>query len=235
MDGNGRWAKQRGLPRVAGHNEGVNSVEAVVEACAEIGIDYLTIYTFSEENWRRPSWEVASLMQLLVTTINNKIKRLMDQNVKILTIGHLEKLPSYARNAMLKAIEMTKNNTGLTLNVALSYGGRQEIIDGFKKLLTEIKAGHLQEKEINEQTFANFLYTANQPDPDLIIRTGGEKRISNFLLWQMAYAEIYFTDLAWPEFRKEPFVNAIWDYAHRERRFGMVSEQIKNKMIFENV
>ncbi|MHB2154933.1 isoprenyl transferase [Calditrichota bacterium GD2] len=230
MDGNGRWAKRRGLPRVAGHGEGVNSVEAIVEACGELGIDYLTIYTFSEENWRRPSWEVASLMQLLVSTINRKIKRLMEQNVKIQTIGHLEKLPDFARNSMQKAMEMTKDNTGLTLNVALSYGGRQELVDSFKKLAQEIKAGRLDERHINEETIAQFLYTANQPDPDLIIRTGGEKRISNFLLWQIAYAEIYFTETAWPDFRKPQFVDAIWDYAHRERRFGMVSEQLKNEM-----
>ena len=235
MDGNGRWARRKGLPRVAGHNEGVNSVEAVVEACGEIGIDYLTIYTFSEENWRRPSWEVASLMQLLVTTINRKIKRLMEQNVKILTIGHLEKLPDYAQKAMLKAMAMTEHNTGLTLNVALSYGGRQELVDCFKKMLDEIKQGRLAANEIDETIIARYLYTANQPDPDLVIRTGGERRISNFLLWQIAYAEIYFTRTPWPEFRKSHFVDAIWDYAHRERRFGMVSEQLKNETILQNV
>ncbi len=235
MDGNGRWAKRRGLPRVAGHNEGVNSVEAIVEACGELGIDYLTIYTFSEENWRRPSWEVASLMQLLVATINRKIKRLMEQNVKILTIGHLEKLPDYARNAMLKAVEMTQNNTGLTLNVALSYGGRQEIVDSLRKIAKEVEQGRLRAEQIDETLISQYLYTAQQPDPDLVIRTGGERRISNFLLWQIAYAEIYFTRTAWPDFRKSQFVDAIWDYAHRERRFGMVSEQLKNEMILQNV
>lgn len=235
MDGNGRWAKRRGLPRVAGHNEGVNSVESVVEACGQLGIDYLTIYTFSEENWRRPSWEVASLMQLLVTTINRKIKRLMDQNVKILTIGNLDKLPDYARKAMLKAMEMTRDNTGLTLNVALSYGGRQELVDSFKKLALQIKQGLIDADEIDEQLVAQNLYTANQPDPDLVIRTGGERRISNFLLWQIAYAEIYFTRTAWPDFRKPQFVDAIWDYARRERRFGMVSEQLNKETILQKV
>ncbi len=229
MDGNGRWAKKRGLPRVAGHNEGVNSVEEIIDACTEIGVQYLTIYTFSEENWRRPSWEVASLMQLLVTTINRKIKRLMDRNVRVQTIGHLDKLPDYARKAMLKGMERTKDNTGLVLNVALSYGGRQELADAFKAMSQEIITGKLDPNEINEYVISRYLYTSDQPDPDLIIRTGGEHRISNFLLWQSAYAEIYFTDIPWPEFRKEPFIDAVWDYIHRERRFGMISEQIRQK------
>ena len=229
MDGNGRWAKKRGMPRVAGHSEGVNSVEQVIEGCIDIGVEYLTIYTFSEENWHRPSWEVASLMQLLVTTINRKIKRLMDQNVRIQTIGHLHKLPDYARNAMLKGMEITKENTGLTLNVALSYGGRQELVDAFKTMAQQMANGELDAEKIDEYSVSDFLYTSNQPDPDLVIRTGGEHRISNFLLWQIAYAEIYFTDIPWPEFRKKPFIDAVWDYLHRERRFGMISEQIKKK------
>ncbi|NOX90592.1 MAG: isoprenyl transferase [Calditrichaeota bacterium] len=235
MDGNGRWAKKRGLPRVAGHNEGVNSVEQIVEICGELGIEYLTIYTFSEENWRRPSWEVASLMQLLVTTINRKIKRLMEQNVKILTIGHLNKLPDYAQNAMKKAMEMTKDNTGLILNVALSYGGRQELVDAFRKLARAVKNEELDVNDINEYDVSQQLFTAGQPDPDLIIRTGGENRISNFLLWQIAYAEIYFTTDFWPEFRKPQFIEAVWDYLHRERRFGMVSEQLKKDMMLQNI
>ncbi len=231
MDGNGRWAKKRGLPRVAGHNEGVKSVEDVIEGCIDIGVEYLTIYTFSEENWRRPSWEVASLMQLLVTTINRKIKKLMDQNVRVQTIGNLQKLPEYARNAMLKAMERTRENSGLTLNVALSYGGRQELVDAFRKMAERIARGELKPEQIDEYFVGQHLYTAEQPDPDLIIRTGGEHRISNFLLWQLAYAEIYFTDIPWPEFRKEPFLDAVWDYLQRERRFGMISEQIKNKSL----
>ncbi len=229
MDGNGRWAQKHGLPRVAGHNEGVTSVEEIIDVCTEIGVQYLTIYTFSEENWRRPTWEVASLMQLLVTTINRQLKRLMERNVRVQTIGHLNKLPDFARKAMLRGMERTRNNTGLVLNVALSYGGRQELVDAFKALSRQIAAGDLRPDEINEYVVARYLYTSDQPDPDLIIRTGGEHRISNFLLWQIAYAEIYFTNIPWPEFRKEPFVEALWDYIHRERRFGMISEQIRQK------
>ncbi len=229
MDGNGRWAQKHGLPRVAGHNEGVTSVEEIIDVCTEIGVQYLTIYTFSEENWRRPTWEVASLMQLLVTTINRQLKRLMERNVRVQTIGHLNKLPDFARKAMLRGMERTRDNTGLVLNVALSYGGRQELVDAFKAMSRQIAAGELTPDEINEYVVARYLYTAEQPDPDLIIRTGGEHRISNFLLWQIAYAEIYFTDIPWPEFRKEPFVEALWDYIHRERRFGMISEQIRQK------
>lgn len=231
MDGNGRWAKKRGLPRVAGHNEGVKSVEAVIEGCIDVGIQYLTIYTFSEENWRRPSWEVASLMQLLVTTINRKIKKLMNQNVRVQTIGNLKKLPEYAQNAMLKAMERTRENDGLTLNVALSYGGRQELVDAAKKIAQRILQGNLQPEQVDEYLMGRYLSTADQPDPDLIIRTGGEHRISNFLLWQSAYAEIYFTDIAWPEFRKKSFFDALLDYLHRERRFGMISEQIQQKTV----
>ncbi len=227
MDGNGRWAKSKGLPRVAGHNEGVNSVHDVVEACGELGIQYLTIYTFSEENWKRPSWEVASLMQLLVVTINKQIDRLMKQNVRIRTIGHLNKLPEIAKRAMQSAVERTKNNTGLNLNVALSYGGRQEIVDAVQKLAQQVKNGEMNPEEISEKSIAEFLETSGQPDPDLVIRTGGEHRVSNFLLWQIAYAEIYITRTPWPEFRKPHLVNAIWDFIHRERRYGMVSEQIQ--------
>ncbi len=231
MDGNGRWAKSKGLPRVAGHNEGVNSVQEIVEACGELQIEVLTIYTFSEENWKRPSWEVASLMQLLVTTINKQIERLMRQNVRIRTIGHLDKLPALAKRAMRSAVERTKNNTGLILNVALSYGGRQEIVDAARNLAEKVKAGQLQPKQITDELISGQLNTAGQPDPDLVIRTGGEKRISNFLLWQIAYAEIYITRTSWPEFRKEHLVNALWDFVHRERRYGKVSEQIKKEPV----
>ncbi len=231
MDGNGRWAKSRGLPRVAGHNEGVNSVQEIVEVCGELGIDYLTIYTFSEENWKRPSWEVASLMQLLVTTINKQIERLMKQNVRIRTIGHLNKLPEIARRAMQSAVKRTQNNTGLNLNVALSYGGRQEIVDVMKHLGQQIKEGVIQPQSISEETISRLLSTSGQPDPDLIIRTGGERRISNFLLWQIAYAEIYITPTPWPEFRKPHLIDAVWDFIHRERRYGMVSEQLNAQKV----
>jgi len=234
MDGNGRWAKSRGLPRVAGHNEGVNSVHDIVEACGELGIKVLTIYTFSEENWKRPSWEVAALMQLLVTTINKQIARLMEQNVQIHTIGHLNKLPQLTRQKMEDAINQTRNNTGLELNVALSYGGRQEIVDAVKNLGRQIKSGDLQPEDIDDKILAAQLDTAGQPDPDLIIRTGGENRLSNFLLWQIAYAELYITNLTWPDFRKPQLIEALWSFIHRERRYGMVSEQIQAKAAMQN-
>ncbi len=229
MDGNGRWAKGKGLPRVAGHNEGVNSVQNIVEACGELGVEVLTIYTFSEENWKRPSWEVATLMQLLVTTINKQIERLDRQNVRIRTLGHLDKLPEITQRAMRSAIERTKNNTGLILNVALSYGGRQEITEAARTLARQVKEGTIRPEEITPEAISNLLDTAGQPDPDLVIRTGGEHRISNFLLWQIAYAEIYITPIAWPDFRKPHLIQALWDFIHRERRYGMVSEQLKEK------
>ncbi|RMH61675.1 MAG: isoprenyl transferase [Calditrichaeota bacterium] len=229
MDGNGRWARAKGLPRVAGHNMGVNSVEDVVEGCAEIGINNLTIYTFSEENWKRPPREVAALMQLLVATINRKLKKLVQQNVQIRTIGHLNKLPSAAQRTMMSAIEKTRRNTGLILNVALSYGGRQELIDAFRKLAHLVSRGEISPDEITDQLISNELDTKGQPDPDLIIRTGGENRISNFLLWQIAYSEIYVTPTPWPEFRKPQLADALWSFLQRERRFGMISEQVQNK------
>jgi undecaprenyl diphosphate synthase len=229
MDGNGRWAKGKGLPRVAGHNEGVNSVQEIVEVCGELGIEVLTIYTFSEENWKRPSWEVATLMQLLVTTINKQIERLVRQNVRIQTLGKLDKLPEIAQRAMRSAIKRTKDNTGLILNVALSYGGRQEITEAVRVLAQQAKNGQIDPEEINPESISQLMETAGQPDPDLIIRTGGEHRISNFLLWQIAYAEIFITKTAWPDFRKPEFTQAVWDFVHRERRYGMVSEQIQAK------
>ena len=235
MDGNGRWAKSKGLPRIAGHNKGVNSVEEVVEGCAEIGINNLTIYTFSEENWKRPQSEVAALMHLLVSTLNKKLKRLIKQNVQIRTIGHLNKLPERAQQSMLSAIQKTKLNTGLILNVALSYGGRQELIDAFRKLAQLVKLGELQPEDINDIAISKELDTTGQPDPDLIIRTGGESRISNFLLWQIAYSEIYVTQTPWPEFKKPQLVNAIWDFLNRERRFGLISEQVQSNIALNNI
>jgi len=234
MDGNGRWAKKRGLPRVAGHNEGVNSVHDIVEVCGELNIPFLTIYTFSEENWKRPGWEVTALMQLLVSTIEKHIERLISQNVRIRTIGHLEKLPELTRRSMISAVERTKDNDGLILNVALSYGGRQEIVDALKGLVCKVQSGQLDPEDINERAIATELETAGQPDPDLVIRTGGESRVSNFLLWQIAYSEILITKTCWPEFRKAHFVEAIWDYLHRERRYGMVSEQIQAYTALQN-
>jgi undecaprenyl diphosphate synthase len=232
MDGNGRWAKKRGLSRLAGHSEGVNSTYEIVEICGELGIEVLTIYTFSEENWKRPAWEVSALMKLLVATINKYVEQLDKKNVRIRVIGQLNKLPEAAQQTMLSAIERTKHNIGLILNVALSYGGRQEIISAVKSLITKVQSGDLSFEDINEWTLSNELYTAEQPDPDLIIRTGGEYRISNFLLWQIAYAELYITNVCWPEFRKSHFIDALWEYGNRERRFGKVSEQIKPEYVF---
>ncbi len=234
MDGNGRWAKSQGLPRIAGHNKGVDSVEAVVEGCAEMGVNNLTIYTFSEENWKRPQWEVTALMQLLVSTLNRKVKRLVKQNVQIRTIGHLNKLPEKAQKTMLSAIQKTKRNTGLILNVALSYGGRQELIDAFRKLAQHVKKGELQPDEINDLIISKELDTKGQPDPDLIIRTGGENRISNFLLWQIAYSEIYVTQTPWPEFGKPHLIDAVWNFLERERRFGQTSSQVQSNIALQN-
>ncbi|GAB4342299.1 MAG: isoprenyl transferase [Calditrichia bacterium] len=226
MDGNGRWAKRRGLPRVAGHHEGIKSVRQVVEAAGEIGIDALTLYTFSKENWFRPKQEVSALMKLLVNTLRNEVDELNQKNVKLQALGNLEDLPRFAFEELTYGIERTKNNTGLTLNLALSYSGRQEILDAVKKISHQVKAGLLEPEDIDEATIANHLYTEDLPDPDLLIRTSGELRVSNFLLWQLAYTEIYVTKILWPDFRKAEFYDAIIDYLNRERRFGKVSEQI---------
>ena len=221
MDGNGRWAKKRGLPRMAGHREGINSVRDIVEVCGQLGVEVLTLYTFSLENWRRPRPEVSALMSLLVGTINKEVDDLHRNNVQVRTIGHLEDLPSQARNGMLRAIEKTKQNTGLILNLALSYGGRKEILEAVQKIVQS------PPQEITEETISSHLYTSGLPDPDLLIRTSGEFRISNFLLWQLAYTEIFVTDVLWPDFRRQELYRAIDDYQSRERRFGLISEQIK--------
>jgi len=221
MDGNGRWAKKRGLPRMAGHREGINSVRDIVEVCGQLGVEVLTLYTFSLENWRRPRPEVSALMSLLVGTINKEVDDLHRNNVQVRTIGHLEDLPSQARKGMLRAIEKTKQNTGLILNLALSYGGRKEILEAVQHIVKS------PPQEITEETISSHLYTAGLPDPDLLIRTSGEFRISNFLLWQLAYTEIFVTDILWPDFRRQELYRAIDDYQSRERRFGLISEQIK--------
>jgi undecaprenyl diphosphate synthase len=226
MDGNGRWAKKRGLPRVAGHNEGIKSVRAVVEAAGDLDIKVLTLYTFSKENWFRPRNEVSALMKLLVNTIRKEIDELVDKDVQLKAIGNIEDLPEPAYRELMFGIERTKHNTGLVLNLAISYGGRQEIIDAVREISQKVKAGLLQPAEIGEQVFASHLHTYDLPDPDLLIRTSGESRISNFLLWQVAYAEIYVTRILWPDFRKDAFFEAILNYLTRERRFGRVSEQV---------
>ena len=221
MDGNGRWAKQRILPRVAGHHEGINSVREIVRISGEIGVEVLTLYTFSTENWKRPVNEVSALMSLLLNTIRKEVKDLDKNNVRLTTIGALEDLPEKPRQAMLEAMEELKNNTGLNLNLALSYSGRKEILHAVNKLIAE------KAEQVDEDKFGSALYTAGLPDPDLLIRTSGENRISNFLLWQLAYTEIFVSPVFWPAFREEQFYDAIYDFQGRERRFGQVSEQLK--------
>lgn len=233
MDGNGRWAKDRGLPRVAGHNEGINSVREIVRACGELNIEALTLYTFSKENWNRPPKEVSALMGLLLRTIRKEIDELMENNVKLQVIGDLDDLPPEPRRGMMEGIERTAQNTGLILNLALSYGGRKEILEAIKSLYRDIESGHFSVDDINETLFSQYLYTAESPDPDLLIRTSGEARISNFLLWQLAYTELYITQVYWPDFRRAELYRAILDFQSRERRFGKVSEQIKPPILAE--
>ena len=224
MDGNGRWAKSKGKLRVFGHKNGVTAVRETVEAAAEIGIQFLTLYAFSTENWERPESEVNALMTLLVTAINKETKTLMDNNIKLSTIGDTNSLPSKAKKELLEAIEKTKDNTRMTLILALSYSGRWDILNAAKNLI----ADGIDPKVINEQVFQQYLTTKSVPEPELLIRTSGEYRISNFLLWQIAYSELYFTDTLWPDFRRIDLEKAILDYQNRERRFGKTTEQIQN-------
>jgi undecaprenyl diphosphate synthase len=222
MDGNGRWARQRGLPRVAGHREGVNSVREIVKASGELGIEILTLYTFSKENWNRPRDEVTALMRLLLHTIKGEVNDLDKNNVKLKVIGELDDLPYLTRKSMLESIKRLQNNTGLLLNLALSYSSRREILSAVKAISQDAIDGRLRPEEIDEAMFSSYLYTTSVPDPDLVIRTSGELRISNFLLWQIAYAEIYVTDVFWPDFRREKFFEAISAFQQRDRRFGRV-------------
>ncbi len=230
MDGNGRWAQERGLPRIAGHKEGVVSVREITRVCGELGISVLTLYTFSAENWKRPRAEVDALMRLLVSTIRAEVRELMENNVRLTAIGRLNDLPKVAQQEFASAMEQTAGNSGLNLNLALSYGGRQEILAGIRGVLEAGLAGRLTPDQITEQTFAEYLYTAGQPDPDLIIRTGGETRLSNFLIWQSAYSELILVEAMWPEFRRQELYSAIELYQQRERRFGKISEQIRPLM-----
>jgi len=228
MDGNGRWAKQQGAMRIFGHHHGVKSVRDTVEGCVELGLKYLTLYTFSTENWNRPKLEVDGIMQLLVKTIAEEVPELHKNNVRVKTIGNLDSLPSSARKKMLDAVDLTKNNAGLTLILALSYSGKWEIVQATKQIAEKIKTGDLDVEDISESVFSQYLATEDAPDVDLMIRTGGDHRISNYLLWQLAYAELYFMDdLFWPEFRKNHLFEAIASYQNRERRFGKTSEQVK--------
>ncbi len=228
MDGNGRWAKKRTLPRVAGHHEGVNSVREIVETCGQLGVKYLTLYTFSTENWNRPKDEVSILMRLLVSSLRDERDRLNKHNVRVTTIGDFASLPQDAQDEFLDAIELTKNNTGLTLILALSYSGRWDITNSVKQIAEQVKKGALKPEEITDAVITQHLATKSIPDPDLLIRTSGELRISNFLLWQLAYSEMYVTDVLWPDFRRNELYDAIESFQSRERRFGKVSEQISN-------
>ena len=226
MDGNGRWAKKHNKPRIFGHKNGVFSVRSVVEGAGEIGLKYLTLYAFSTENWKRPKVEVAALMHLLVATISNEVSALNKNNVRLLTIGDLSSLPGNCEKELQKAMDKTKDNTGLSLILALSYSSKSEIINAVKKIASDVVENTLTIDDINDSVFNSYLDTAVIEDPQLLIRTSGEYRLSNFLLWQIAYSELYFTDKFWPDFNKEDLFKAIVDYQGRERRFGLTSEQV---------
>jgi undecaprenyl diphosphate synthase len=223
MDGNGRWARKRALPRVAGHKVGLESVRAMVKACTEWGIPYLTIYAFSSENWRRPKAEVSFLMKLLQIYLRQEVAELHENQVRLNAIGRLSELPATAQKELQRAIKHTAGNQGLTLTIALNYGGQQDIVDAAKKALALAKAGKLKAAQLDEAKFASLLSTQGLPEVDLVVRTSGELRLSNFLLWQTAYAEVYFTPTLWPDFRKPQFLEALNDFARRERRFGDVA------------
>ena len=227
MDGNGRWANAKGLPRISGHREGVRTVRKITEICGELNVRVLTLYTFSSENWNRPVTEVSALMKLLVSSLRQEVKDLMRNNVRFTVIGDIDELDISVQHELLDAIQKTKHNTGLNLNLALSYGSRKEILSAVKFLSEKIVAGEIDSEQINETLFSQMLYTKDIPDPDLLIRTGGEFRISNFLLWQIAYTEIHVTQTSWPAFGKKELTEAIFDYQNRERRYGKISEQLK--------
>jgi undecaprenyl diphosphate synthase len=226
MDGNGRWAKDKGKLRIFGHHNGVLSVRDVVEGSCDVGLKYLTLYTFSSENWNRPKFEVSAIMELMVSTIHKEIENFMKKNVKLNAIGDLEMLPAKCYKELKNAIDTTAGNTGLVLTLALSYSSRREIVRAAKVLAAKVKNGELNIEDINEEIFEDNLYTTGMPDPELLIRTSGEYRISNYLLWQIAYSELYFTPKLWPDFRKEDLFEAIHDFQKRERRFGLTSEQV---------
>lgn len=228
MDGNGRWAKERGEDRLFGHFNGVESVRNIVEGCAELGIEYLTLYAFSTENWDRPQDEVTGLMELLIETIRQEVPTLNKNNIRLHVIGNFAMLPASAKKELNDAVAETKKNTGLNLVMALSYSSRWELTEAVKKIALDVKQNKLNAEEITQDTLQQYLSTAQFPDPELMIRTSGEFRISNFLLYQLAYSELYFTDTLWPDFRKENLYEAIIDFQHRERRFGKTAEQIKN-------
>ena len=227
MDGNGRWAKAHSLPRIAGHKEGIDSVRAITKKCGDIGVKHLSLYTFSSENWSRPIKEVKALMGLLLLTIRREIKDLDKNNVRLTTIGNMGDLPDDARKGMEEGLKITENNSGLNLILALSYGGRQEILKMVQSIARKAVNGEIEPEKLGEIDIVNELDTAKIPDPDLLIRTGGDQRISNFLLWQIAYSEIYVTDTYWPEFKEKELLDAVADFQDRERRFGRISEQLE--------
>lgn len=229
MDGNGRWAKERGMPRLAGHYEGVNSVRDVVEACGQLGVRYLTLYAFSTENWKRPKEEVSLLMRLLLKAIRDETDRLHQNNVRLTAIGEISALPQEVQDELFDAISKTKDNTGLNLILALSYSGRCDIVNAVQKVLADARQGKIKVDHIDEKSLERYLSTSSITDPDLLIRTSGEFRISNFLLWQLAYTELVIVEQYWPDFRRDQLYAALREYQKRERRFGLVSEQVKKK------
>lgn len=226
MDGNGRWARSRGFLRLAGHREGIKSVRDIVTCCREIGVKVLTIYAFSAENWKRPELEVRTLMMFLEEFLRKELKTLMDNNIRFMTIGQTDKLPESVQRWLRKVTKETANNEAMILNVALSYGGRSEIVEAVRHIARDVVNGVLSPQDVTSEVFSDYLYTTGLPDPDLMIRTSGETRVSNFLLWQIAYTELYFTKTLWPDFRRQDLLLAILDYQQRERRFGMVEGEI---------
>lgn len=226
MDGNGRWAKARGLDRADGHRQGAETVKLIVKAAAKAGVKYLTLFAFSTENWKRPAQEVEAIMNLLVYMLERETEELNQNKVRLLSIGDISKLEPKAQDSLRKSMDYTADNTGLHLVIALNYGSRAEILQAVQKVATAVKNGELQPEDIHDDTLANFFYTSNIPDPDLLIRTSGEQRISNFLLWQLAYSELYFTPVTWPDFNEDEFLKAIQTFSSRERRFGMTGDQL---------
>jgi len=235
MDGNGRWAKKNGLPRVAGHRKGIKTVREIVEACANLGVKILTLYTFSTENWQRPKTEVSTLMRLIVKSLKDETDQLHKNNIKLTSIGNSAMLPKEVREELEEAFEKTKMNTKMTLNLAISYSGRWELTNAVQNIVKDVKDGKIEENSISEDTISEYLNTSGMPDPELLIRSGGDMRISNFLLWQIAYSEIFVTNVLWPKFNTTNLIQAVKDFQNRERRFGLVSEQItKDKKIEKN-
>ena len=235
MDGNGRWAREKGQDRLYGHFHGVESVRDIVEGSAELGIEFLTLYAFSTENWDRPSYEVTGLMELLVETVRKETETLNKNNIKLHVIGDMNMLPEYARKELNESLEITSRNTGLNLIMALSYSSRWELVQAVKRIAVDVKDGKIKPELINQDTLEQYLCTSEFPDPELMVRTSGEYRISNFLLYQLAYAELYFTNVRWPDFRKENLYEAILDYQKRERRFGKTSDQLQNDLTLPTI